>query len=98
MGKRGSTSSQLRDDIDRGRTGDKVDHEDPAAAPLGTDDEAAGRPPRGDQVEQTRRQERASAPAEPGEERGTRFMTGWLIAFLLLTGVLSFIALYWPVG
>jgi len=35
---------RLRVDIDRGRTGDKVDWPDPAAAPLGTDDEAAGTP------------------------------------------------------
>lgn len=33
---------QLRDDIDSGRTGDKVPVADPAAAPLGSDDEAAG--------------------------------------------------------
>jgi hypothetical protein len=33
---------QLRSDIDSGRTGDKVDHPDPAAAPLGTDAEAGG--------------------------------------------------------
>ncbi len=39
------TISQLRDDIDAGRTGDKVDWPDPAAAPLGTDEEAAGTPP-----------------------------------------------------
>jgi hypothetical protein len=35
---------RLRADIDRGRTGDKVDWPDPAAAPLGTDDEAGGAP------------------------------------------------------
>jgi hypothetical protein len=35
---------QLRDDIDRGRTGDKVANPDPSAAPLGTDEEAAGTP------------------------------------------------------
>lgn len=40
-----STISQLRDDIDAGRTGDKVDWPDPAAVPLGTDEEAAGTPP-----------------------------------------------------
>lgn len=34
-----------RDDIDHGRSGDKVSFPDPAAAPLGTDDEAAGQPP-----------------------------------------------------
>jgi hypothetical protein len=35
----------LKYDIDRGRGGDKVDAFDPAVAPLGTDDEAAGTPP-----------------------------------------------------
>lgn len=33
---------QLRADIDSGRTGDKVDFADPAAAPLVTDAEAGG--------------------------------------------------------
>ncbi|MEA2976058.1 MAG: hypothetical protein QOF19_1578 [Alphaproteobacteria bacterium] len=33
---------RLRRDIDSGRTGDKVPVIDPAAAPLGTDDEAGG--------------------------------------------------------
>ena len=42
---KGSTTSQLRDDIDHGRTGDKVDALDPTVAPLGTDEEAAGTPP-----------------------------------------------------
>jgi hypothetical protein len=37
--------AQLRADIDSGKTGDKVGGLDPAAAPLGTDDEAAGTPP-----------------------------------------------------
>jgi hypothetical protein len=39
-----ATSEQLRHDIDRGRTGEKVAAIDPAAAPLGTDEEAAGTP------------------------------------------------------
>jgi len=39
------TTAKLRSDIDSGRGGDKVDNIDPAAAPLGTDDEAAGMPP-----------------------------------------------------
>ncbi|WP_451992497.1 hypothetical protein [Azospirillum argentinense] len=39
-------AQRLRDAIDKGLTGDKVPAADPAAAPLGTDDEAAGtRPP-----------------------------------------------------
>jgi hypothetical protein len=35
---------QLRRDIDRGKTGDKIAADDPAAVPLGADDEAAGMP------------------------------------------------------
>ena len=40
----GATTEQLRHDIEQGRTGDKVRFPDPAAAPLGTDEEAAGTP------------------------------------------------------
>jgi hypothetical protein len=39
------STDQLRHAIDSGRTGDKVDFPDPAAAPLGTDSEAGGTPP-----------------------------------------------------
>lgn len=42
---RPQTTDRLRIDIDRGVTGDKIPGSDPAAAPLGTDDEAAGMPP-----------------------------------------------------
>ncbi len=37
--------AQLRDRIDAGQSGDKIGFPDPAAAPLGTDAEAAGAPP-----------------------------------------------------
>jgi hypothetical protein len=56
-----ATTDQLRDDIDKGRTGEKVCFPDPAAAPLGTDDEAAGSPTPAEQVAATRRDERARA-------------------------------------
>ncbi|TWB71861.1 hypothetical protein FBZ87_106105 [Nitrospirillum amazonense] len=64
-------TSRLREDIDSGRTGDKVDYPDPAAAPLGTDEEAAGTPTPPGAAEQARRVERAMAPpprkgARPG--------------------------------
>lgn len=39
-----ATVERLRRDIDLGKTRDKVAFPDPAAAPLGTDDEAAGTP------------------------------------------------------
>ncbi|NDU99782.1 hypothetical protein [Pseudoroseicyclus tamaricis] len=55
--KRPETTSQLRDDIDRGGAGDKVAFEDPSAAPLGTDDEAAGTPPTKAQVDAAARAE-----------------------------------------
>src|SRR3954453_16329531 len=39
------TSAMLKADIESGRTGDKVGVLDPGLSSLGTDDEAAGRPP-----------------------------------------------------
>ena len=63
------TSDRLRSEIDSGRTGDKVGYPDPAMAPLGTDDEAAGAPPTRDEIATARRQEtgRVDAPtADPG--------------------------------
>ena len=56
------TTARLRHDIDRGRGGDKVDVGDPATAPLGTDDEAAGTPPAGEAIQQAHVQEIGSAP------------------------------------
>ena len=41
---KGTNAQQVRDDIDAGRMRDKVDHPDPATAPLGTDAEAGGAP------------------------------------------------------
>ena len=52
-----TTSARLKHDIDRGRGGDKVDVIDPAAVPLGTDDEAAGTPPTPRQLKMAHRSE-----------------------------------------
>lgn len=43
--RRAPTVDELRRRIDSGEAADKVDFPDPAAAPLGTDAEAAGTPP-----------------------------------------------------
>ena len=59
-----ATVAQLRDDIDSGRTRDKVPASDPAAAPLGTDNEAAGTPPPAELVQRARTAE-ATARGEP---------------------------------
>ncbi len=50
----GATAEQLRHDIDTGRCGDKVCWPDPAAAPLGTDEEAAGMPTTPEQLAEAR--------------------------------------------
>ena len=51
-------STHLRDDIDQGRTGDKTPGFDPAAAPLGVDEEAGGAGPTAAEISQAREQER----------------------------------------
>jgi succinate dehydrogenase / fumarate reductase cytochrome b subunit len=50
-------AQKLKGAIDAGRTGDKVAFGDPGAAPLGTDDEAAGTPDTADRVAVAMRQE-----------------------------------------
>src|SRR5205085_2497152 len=49
--------ARIRTAIDSGRTGDKVDYPDPAAAPLGTDEEAAGTRLSPDAVQQAMKKE-----------------------------------------
>jgi hypothetical protein len=51
------TVAMLKGDVDSGRTGDKNPVFDPGLSPLGTDDEAAGRPPSPARVALARRSE-----------------------------------------
>ena len=70
-----ATTNRLKADIDSGRTGDKVAFPDPSAAPLGTDDEAAGSPPTPERVAEACESElRATQEIGPsaGEERSRR--------------------------
>ena len=86
------TLEQLRDDIDSGRTGDKVQGSDPAAVPLGTDDEAAGTTP----TLARRREARDTQPAArpyPGERDRTPGAAWILIA--AAAALLSVIILVW---
>lgn len=55
-----TNSAQLRGDIDAGRTGDKSPGSDPAAAPLGTDEEAAGSGPTRQEIIEASLNERRS--------------------------------------
>jgi len=81
------TSDQLRDRIDRGETGEKVAMPDPAAAPLGTDAEAAGATP----TREERRLEAASSPA--AANAGPRRPMGIGIYALLVAAVAAAIVL-----
>ena len=63
-GKSGNPSL-LRGAIDRGLSGDKAGFPDPAAAPLGTDDEAAGTPNTREQVARSLAAEVGGRPADP---------------------------------
>jgi hypothetical protein len=80
---------QLRDQIDRGQTGDKVDFPDPAAAPLGTDEEAAGLRPVVDQVEPGRGH--AEAPIEAGSRKPSN--GGRVMALVVVVAAIAAIAL-----
>lgn len=59
----GSNAAQIKHDIDSGLTGDKAPGFDPAAAPLGTDEEAGGVSLPPDQLAAVRQAERAGRPA-----------------------------------
>lgn len=61
MTKPRATTDQLRYRIDQGAGSDKVNYADPAAAPLGTDDEAAGTPNSAAQVREAMSHELRSA-------------------------------------
>ncbi len=83
-GRPGSTPAQLRADIDAGKTGDKVAWPDPAAAPLGTDEEAADTPLSPQAVALARAQEEAR-PARPRRDFG---LVIWVLAFLVIAALL----------
>jgi len=88
-----STAEPLRHDIDRGRTGDKIAWPDPASAPLGTDEEAAGTPLGEHQVEAARRAERRGfSRPQPDAGLGYAWILVGLIAMLFLAVLIWFMA------
>jgi hypothetical protein len=95
MAKEGTTD-ELRIDIDSGRTADKIDWPDPATAPLGTDDEAAGMPPSRERVELALRQEVSRRPEVTFDvatlDAPTRFYFVFIIALALVFIGFGFLA------
>lgn len=85
------TSSQLRKDIDSGRTGDKVAFVDPAAAPLGTDAEAGGNAPAPEALDM---EATAVAPPMSGRRRDQAGVLGFsLVAGAVWLVILSIVAM-----
>ncbi|QYO79212.1 hypothetical protein [Devosia salina] len=80
-----SSGARLRADIDAGRTGDKVDFPDPAAAPLATDAEAGGQATR---FAPERR-------AEAGQPRRSGLTGFWLyLAFVAAIAAMAIILVW----
>jgi hypothetical protein len=80
------TTEQLRIAIDQGHGGDKVDAGDPAAAPLGTDDEAGGTPNSAAQVRLAAAHEILARPNQARQRTGGLGHAWWVIGFTLFMG------------
>ena len=82
----------LKQDIDSGRTGDKVAAPDPGLSPLGTDDEAGGNAPSPAQIARARQQETSiAATIRPDEAGASGRKSGWPI--VMMVGVIVVFAL-----
>jgi hypothetical protein len=81
---------EFRSKIDSGQTGDKMPWSDPAAAPLGTDDEAAGTPPTRAQVAMAYRQE-AGRPVSSRSPVGRGLGVAWWMVGITIVIALSII-------
>ena len=92
------TTAQLKAEIDAGATGDKIAAHDPGLSPLGTDDEAAGRPPEPARIAAARTREtdparRAAARRKTGHGRNAWVMPVYA-GFVLLAAVLIGLGLW----
>lgn len=82
---------KLRANIDSGRTGDKVPGPDPAAAPLGTDEEAAGTPITSEQVDIARSHEVVSGPRTTEDGGASQYLSVVALIIVLLVGATIFL-------
>jgi hypothetical protein len=85
------TTDSLRHEIDSGRTGDKVAYPDPAAAPLGTDDEAAGTPAAPEDIAKALE---SVGRADPRASQGRGFSLAAMIA-LIVAVALVMLSVLW---
>src|SRR4051795_10745079 len=82
---------ELRSKIDSGQTGDKMPWPDPAAAPLGTDDEAGGAPPHRAQAAMAYRQE-GGRPVSSRSPIGRGLGVAWWMVGIITVIALSIIS------
>ena len=82
----GVTWERLRKDIDSGLTGDKVNFPDPAAAPLGTDSEAAGVPTDPTAISDAHRYETRNLKA-PKQDRGAALYLTFIVTIGCFLGI-----------
>jgi len=87
------TTDQLRRAIDSGATGDKVHFPDPAAAPLGTDDEAGGFSPTPARAETALSTEAKPSLRRAHAESGRSAL--WAVVVALLCAVLLIALAIW---
>ena len=83
------TTDRLRIDIDRGVTGEKVDYPDPAAAPLGTDDEAAGHPASAQERRMEAAARRLPRRSKPRSSMPWLYLCGIVAVLLVLAALLT---------
>lgn len=93
----GSESERLRKKIDSGQTSDKVEGSDPAAAPLGTDAEAAGTPTPRQAVDSAIQQETTRRPERKNEIEKAQSRSPFAVVYLALivTVIAAVIAGLW---
>jgi len=87
----GPNTDELRHDIDSGQTGEKIRGSDPAAAPLGADEEAAGAPPSPGDVGLARARE--TSMSADSQERNRGVGAAWLLIGFIV--VLAAVLIGW---
>jgi hypothetical protein len=88
---RSSDVVRLRGNMDRGRTGDMIENPDPAAAPLGTDDETAGALETLERLGAAARQPPPGRPDEPpaASQRRQNGLPKTMVLFFVVVAIVA---------
>ncbi|MGF7159923.1 hypothetical protein FHS85_001546 [Rhodoligotrophos appendicifer] len=92
------TTESLRHRIDGGGAGDKVTGSDPAAAPLGTDEEAGGHPPSGVEIAAAWRHEPGQVETDPSRTNGRVNGVGRFVFLTAAIALALITALAWALA